>query len=284
MNTFYVIVRFNELGPVSKNMAVYYNGFKVGKVTNIEPDNDYKHTLVTVNLNAKNLKLPQNTTVQLKSFPSGELFLQLVYPSTTSLKTLSRGDTLEGISPYNLEEFMLGQNVSGVTDIVSIHVIKALDAMGVANMEMENFFKATSGFLKDNKAPLNESAMNIAATTKSLAGAAENLNQVTAKLNHSIDTQTLKDTTVNVKDSTSNIKDSTLNIQESTQNIKETTENINKATKDLDKTMKKVDDTVSQVNSAAANINCITGGLNQTLSKRFGGMRVIFGTPVKARN
>lgn len=268
--TYYVIVRFDELGPVSKNMAVYYNGFKVGKIVSIEPDNDFSHTLVKVNLNMKKLKLPQNTTVQMKSFLNGELYLDLIYPQTVSLKQMKRGDILEGTSPYSLEEFMLGQNVSGVTDIVSIHVIKALNAMQLANMEMEVFFNTTSLFMKENKKGLNASVENTETMTKNLAEAAENINQATKKINKALDDQVLKDTSVNFKDST--------------KNLKETTESISKATKDFDKTMQKVDETVSHVNSAAKNIECITTGLNETLSKRFGGARVIFGTPVKQKN
>ena len=70
-----MIVRFDELGPVSKNMSVYYNGFKVAKIVKIDPDKDFKHTLVRVNFLTGSLKLPRNTTVQLKSFPNGELYL-----------------------------------------------------------------------------------------------------------------------------------------------------------------------------------------------------------------
>lgn len=274
--TYYVVVRFNELGPITKNMAVYYNGFKVGKIASIEADNDFKHTLVRVNLISKNLKLPQNTTVYLKNFPSGELYLQFVYPESPSLKTIRRGDILEGIAPYNLEEFMLGQNISGVTDIVSIHVIKALNAMELANMEMENFFHITSTLMQENKKGMDASVNNTATMTKNLAEMAENLNQTSKKLNNSLDERNFKDSTLNIKDTTSNIKDSA-------QNIKETTENINKATKDIDKTMKKIDDAAAQLNATAQNLNCITGGLNETLGKRGAGMRILFGTPVKPK-
>lgn len=274
---YYVIVRFDELGPVSKNMAAYYNGFKVGKISSIEPDKDYEHTLVRVNLTSRGLKLPQNTTVQMKSFPSGELYLEFIYPQSPSLKMIKSGDLLEGISPYNLEQFMLGQNISGVTDIVSIHVIKALDAMQMSNWEMEVFFKTTSKFIQENEGSLDASVRNTEVMTKNLAEAAKNLNQASAKINRALDKGVLSDSTINVRDSTKNFKDST-------KNLKETTENLNRATKDIDKTMQKVDNTVTQINSAAANINCITEGCRETLSKKFGGMRVIFGTPVKKKD
>ncbi len=267
---YYLIVRFNELGPLTKNMVAYYNGFKIGKIVRIEPDDDFKHTLVKVNISNKNIKLPQNTTVQVKNFPSGEIYLEFVYPSSPSFKMIKRGDMIEGIAPYSLEQFMLGQNISGVTDVVSIHVIKALNATEIANMEMTAFFKNTSKVINENSKGIKDSVNNTAAMTKNLAQMAENLNQssenlnqVTKKLNNAIDETTLKNTTSNIKD---------------------TTDNISKATKDFDKTMQKVDDTISKANSSAENLNSITSGLNETLGKRFAGMRIIFGTPVKPKN
>ena len=261
--TNYIIIRFDELGPLTKNMAVYYNGFRIGKIVHIGPDKDFKHTLAKVNLTHKNMNLPQNTTVYVERFPNGELYLQFVYPKSPSLKTLKRGDVLEGIAPYSLEQFMLGQTISGMSDLVSLHIIKALNATDIANKEIQLFFKTTSKLIDDNRASLNEAAKNSAAMTKSLAEMAENLNQASEKLNNSLDEKTLKNTTINVE---------------------QTTANIAEATKDLDKTMEKVDKTMAEINSTAANLNSITGGLNQTLSKRFAGMRLLFGRPINPTN
>lgn len=258
----YVIVRFNELGSLTKNMSAYYNGFRIGKVVRIGADNDFRHTLVKVKLFQKDINLPQNTTVQVKNFPNGEIYLQFVYPGSPSFKTIQRGDILEGIATYSIEDFMLGQNISGVSDLVSLHVIKALNATEIANQEMTAFFKATSKIIEGNSKGIKASVDNTAAMTKSLALMAENLNQVSKKLNNAVDEITLKDTTVNVKDMT---------------------ENISIATKDMDKTMKKLDDTMTQVNEAAGNLNSITGGVTETLSKRFGGARLIFGAPLKQK-
>lgn len=262
-SNFYVIIRFDELGALTKNMAAYYNGFKIGKIVRIDPDRDFKHTLVKVNLIYKNIKLPQNTTVHVQNFPNGELYLEFLYPDSPSFKNIKRGDLLEGIAPYSLEQFMLGQNISGVSDIVSLHVIKALRATEIANMEMKNFFENTTKIIRENSDEIKASTKNTQAMTKSLAQMADNLNETSKKLNDAIDTATLKDTTIN---------------------IKETTDNIAKTTKDFDKTMKKVDDTIAQVQAASENLNSITSGLNETLSKKFGGMRIMFGTPIQPKS
>ncbi len=266
INTFFVIVRFDELGPVSKNMVIYYNGFRVGKIVNIRPDKDFKHTLVTVNLTERRLNLPRNTMVEVKNFPSGELFLQFIYPTTPSLIAMRRGDILEGISPYSLEEFMLGQNGTSVTDVVSKHIIQTLNSARLAAHDISHFFRSSSVIIKENRQGLKNSVDNTEQMTRNLAETSENLNQASKKLNSAIDSDSFRESTLNIKDST--------------KNIKETTENINRATKDLDKTMKKVDETVANANSTAGNLNTITGGLQNTLSKKFGTMRVIFGTPI----
>lgn len=259
----YIIVRFNELGPLTKNMSAYYNGFKIGKIVRITPDKDFMHTLARVNLNQTDINLPQNTTVHVERFPNGELYLQFVYPQSPSLRLIKRGDIIEGISPYSLEQFMLGQNISGVTDVVSQHIIRALDATEIANIEIKLFFQSTSKLINENKKGIDASVNNTEIMTKNLAQMAENLNQTSKKINNSLDETILKGTTSNIKD---------------------TTDNVSKATKDIGKTIEKIDDTISQANAAATNLNSITSGLNETLNKRFGGMRVMFGTPVKPKN
>lgn len=262
-NNFYVVIRFDELGPLVKNMSAYYKGFKIGKIVKIGPDKDFKHTLVKVNLSNKNIKLPQNTVVYVEKFPNGELYLQFIYPNSPSLNVIKRGDILEGMAPYSIEQFMMGQSVSGMSDIVSLHIIKALNSADAANQEVKLFFQIASKLLQVNKKEINASVSNANAMTKSLAQMAENLNQTSKKINNSVDEAILKDTLLNIKD---------------------TTVNISAATKDMDKTMKKIDNTIVQVNATAENLNSITSGLNETLGKRFAGARIMFGKPVKPKN
>lgn len=264
----YVIIRFDELGALAPNMPAYYNGFKIGKIVRIEPDTDFKHTLVRVNLIHKNMNLPQNTIVRVENFPDGTLYLQFMYPESPSLKTIKRGDMLEGIAPYSLEQFMLGQSLYGVTDVVSMHVIRVLKATELANHEMKEFFKNTSELIQENSKGITASVDNTAAMTESLAQMAENLNQASKKINNALDEKTLRDTTSNVKDSTSNVKD--------------LTDNISKATKDMDKTMKKIDDTICHINAAARNLNSITSKLNKTLTKKLAGIKAKFGKSVNS--
>lgn len=258
----YVIIRFDELGFVAKNMSAYYNGFKIGKIISVEPDTDFKHVLAKLRFIHKEINLPQNTTVRVQSFPNGELYLEFIYPQSPSLKPITRGTVLEGIARYNVEEFMQGQNISGMTDIVSIHVVRTLRATEIANHEIKMFFQNASSMVNENRRGVKASVNNTEKMTANLAKTAANLNDLSEKLDNAIDENALKQTT---------------------SNIKVTTDNVVQLTQDLDKTVNNINATVDEIHTAAQHLNAVTSGLNTSLSKKFGGMRVLFGTPTKGK-
>lgn len=262
VTTNYVIVRFDELGFVAKNMNAYYNGFKIGKIVKVEPDKDFKHVLAKLNIYNKNINLPQNTTVRVQSFPSGELYLEFVYPESPSLKPITRGTVLQGIARYNLADFMQGQNISGMTDIVTLHVVRTLQATEIANQEIKMFFQNASSIVNDNRSGIKASVDNTRKMTANLAQTAANLNDLSEKLDNSIDEKGLKQTT---------------------SNIKQTTDNIVKVTSDINTTVQKINDAADEIHTAASHYTSITSGINDSLSKKMGGMRVLFGSPTKGK-
>ena len=73
---------------------------------------------------------------------------------------------------------------------------------------------------------------------------------------------------------------SSTNIRVATENIKNITSDIKNATKNLDKTVAKIDCTISETKAIASNVKIITGGFCETVSKRFAGLRIIFGKPL----
>lgn len=259
----YVIIRFDELGFVAKNMNAYYNGFKIGKIISVEPDTDFKHVLAKLRFFHSDINLPQNTIVRVQSFPSGELYLEFVYPQSPSLKPITRGTVLQGIARYNLADFMQGQNISGITDVVTLHVIRTLQATEIANQEIKLFFKNASSIVNDNRRGIKASVNNTEKMTANLAQTAANLNDLSEKLDNAIDEKALKQTT---------------------SNIKETTDNIVKVTSDINTTVQKINDAADEIHTAASHYTSITSGLNDTLSKKMGGMRVLFGSPTKGKN
>ncbi len=263
---YYILIRFKELGPLTRNMPVYYSGFKVGKVVDISPDKDFKHTMVKVLLTYKDTRLPKNTMVIVQRFPSGENYLEFLYPDMPSLQLLARGDVINGDTDYSLESFMRGQSRFGAGDIVSEKVMTALSSADATNIAMRHFFETSTQVITENRESINRSFQNTEKMTKNLAETAENLNQTSKKLNNSMDQIKLNNTVSNITDTT--------------ENIKNTTASINNATKDIDKTVKKLDAAISDIGSTASNMNKMTSGLNATLGKRFGGTRLLFGKPI----
>ena len=77
-----------------------------------------------------------------------------------------------------------------------------------------------------------------------------------------------------------NILATTTSVSSITKNINDITQSVNIATKNLDRLRLKVDSVLNNVNSATSNMNQITTGIKDTMSKRFGTARMIFGAPV----
>lgn len=256
---YYVLIRFKELGPLTKNMTAYYKGFVIGKSTSVGPDEDYKASIVKVVLKHENTMLPSNTFVIVGQFPNGQNYLEFIYPDKPTLRLMGKGDVLEGITSYSLEQFMHGQTRSGTTDLVSENVIKTLNTTDETNREIQNFFATASEVLQENRQNIKQTTQNTAKMTASLAQSAKNTVSMTASLAQSAKT-----------------------LNEATENIKTTTADINKATKDTDKTTNKIHSTMSEFHAAAANINKITAGMLRVLNKKFAGMRILFGRPIQA--
>jgi len=99
-----ITVRFREVPPVIKfagDVGVYYRGYKVGKATCKKLSNDQKYILFCVEINYKNLKLPANTQVILKSQDFfGDRYFDLVYPEKPSEKMIAHGDVVDGTAVY----------------------------------------------------------------------------------------------------------------------------------------------------------------------------------------
>ncbi len=272
----FVFIRFKELGPLTKNMSVYYKGFVIGKTTSVGPDEDYKASMVKVRLNNKYSKLPKNTFAVVKQFPGGQDYLEFVYPDKPTLQLMKKGDILEGITSYSLEKFMYGQS-SGANDIVSNSVLKTLDSTELTNQEIQRFFATASDILSENRETIKQTTRNTEKITANLAKAAENIKITSQKINIIIDEKELKN-------STKNINQSTMHFNKAAENIQNSTGDINKATKNIDKTIIKVDTTFSELQSASSNINRITEGLYKVLCKRFAGIRLLFGKPISEEN
>ena len=70
-------------------------------------------------------------------------------------------------------------------------------------------------------------------------------------------------------------------IDESVKNVQTLTSSLNGTTQSINTAMPRIDTTLYETQSLVSNANAITCGIRQTLSKRFGGLRILFGKTVK---
>lgn len=259
INYTHITVKFAELRPFHSKLPVYYKGIVIGKATERRHTDDFQHTLVNVVLYPKKLMLPVNTTVLLKKEKRNNEkehdFLELIYPQEPSDKMIADGTILDGKATVDIESYMANQNPDDLENIKqnlaqsSENLNNALEGLGMV-------FESVNDILKENQ-------KNLAATSGNLSKATGNLNAMTSKLNSSVKQQSLDNTM-------SNIEASTKNLQTISGNLTGTTAGINEA-------MPRVDSTLYQVHGVASNTNAITCGIRKTLSKPFGGLRLMFG-------
>ena len=262
-----IIARFSDLGPLYKSMPVYYKGYKVGKTRDIQPSKDYKYTLVYMILYPKHLTLPNNVTAKVQKLDSGGNYIDLIYPGTPSVEFLKTGDIIEGKTAVDIQSFMSAQADSGVLGAITGDLNKALVSLDEAAQSMDYFFEQLGLMVEENRP-------SVKSMTGDAAKSTQNVREITQKINNSI-------TEENASNVVKNVDRSSSNIEEATSNIKNVTENIDKATKDLDKTMKKIDCVAADIKSITAKLNEITRAFKCVLSKRFAGMRVMFGKPME---
>jgi ABC-type transporter Mla subunit MlaD len=271
---FYVNAKFEDVPPTRGHLDVYYKGFRVGTTAGIKPGPGFQYSIVKLAFNTNISDLPDNVTVRVKKSDDsdeskGKFYVQLVYPHAPSLAKIKRGATIDGQMEQDINSFMAEQLESGALGNISGNMASTLNSAKKASDDLDKMINIISGVITDVRPNIVTASKNLAGTTQNLNDMSLSMSELTAKLNLSA-----------TKEKTGDI---VTNIDEITQNINEVTQNLNRATKNLDKTMEKVDTAIMGVNVTIDNTNNITSGLYQTLSRRFGGTRLIFGKAIDAK-
>ena len=258
----YIIAKFKQYKPAQKKVDIFYNGIKVGRAGKVTYSDDYRYTMVKLVLLRPKVKFPKNITAQLKTDKKLNMessFIELVYPDSPQVTNLKMGDTIQGAATMDLADFMANQD-PGVLESMKNNTNKTMEA---AQKTMDSLTELSDTLNKT----INENRPNLLTTTKNLAGVSTNLNQITSKLNKALTQENLSSIVTNA--------DGTLvNIQDLTKQVQNVTDNIN------NQTMPAVDSTVAQLEGIVKNLNEITCGINHTLRKSFGGMRLMFGKTI----
>jgi ABC-type transporter Mla subunit MlaD len=255
---YHIVAEFKELGPMQKSMPVYYKGFKVGYTGDIKPSVDFSAIMMRLILNTNLNDLPDNLTAKVKKFEQPEneqSYIELVYPDSPSKYRIKRGSVIKGKTNIDIASFMNAQAESGSLTIISDNMSKTLQSAQKTSDEIGKLVVDLQVVLEENRKYLLATTQGFAQTSTNLSKISEDLKQMSVKFNNSIDEQKINGTL-------SSIEKTAENINESAQNVKLMTENLN---------------------AASANVNQITDGVKNTMSKRFGTMKLLFGTPVEGQ-
>lgn len=267
LTNIYITIQFDELAPFESNMPVYYKGFRVGRTRSIKPDKNFKHTLVKVVLDYKDLKLPKNTTALVKKIDKGEKegrfdYIELEYPDSPSIYYLKTGSYLKGKTSLDWNTLISQQADKGTLDDISEGIDELLGSLKDTSDSLNTIFITLNDILAENRPNILDASTNLSKTTN-------NLQEVSLRMNNSLSQQRLDNTTTGFEGSSANV-------DEATRNLKDISENLNQM-------MPYIDATIVDVNTTICNITQISQGILETLQKRLGLMRLLMGQPVKKK-
>lgn len=264
---FYIIAKYTKSGPLFVNMPVYYRGYHIGKTQEVQLSENCKSTLVKIVFYPEKPKLREGIVAKVKKFNENKNYIDLVPSDDESAAILKKGSIIDGEAKFDIDAFLSDIADSGLLIPLIQTFSDTLDSINKTSVEVKGFFS-------DSRLIINDNRGNIRQTTGNLSLSTQSLNKLATRLNSSLTKEKLNNTT-------SNVDKSSANILNTTKNIENITENVDKATKNLDKTVAKIDCAMSQANAIADNVNAITCGLRNTLGKKFAGMRILFGKPIK---
>lgn len=260
LTTMKLTVKFDKLEPFKHRIPVYYNGFKLGHTTKIYPDKDFKSTRVELIVQKKNLHLPLNTTATVKRKDKKD-YIELEYPKAPYLEQLRNNDVIEGHAGKNLENFLQEQAQNGGFDEIKENVNQTVISAGKALDSASEMLVVITDMLKDMQPEIKDTVNNINITSKNLA-------ESSYALKNGFDNNF-------VESSLYNLEQTTDNLVQTSKNITKITDNINMNSVNL------INCVIKNINIVVDNINQIVVGVGETLSKKFGGLRLLFSNTLK---
>lgn len=258
----YVTAEFKNLRPFHNRAPIYYNGFKIGRVVKVRPNKTYTATIVTMELHPQDLKLPVNISVHLKKEKDRNDnkydYIDIIYPKDPSIYYLKDGDRVAGKTTVDLETYLANQ------DPESLEAMKADAAETIKNLNI------TVQTLGDLFATLNSMAGEVKPNVVKASSALSESSSNFVKISQNVDSMTGNFNDVLSKD----------NMSSATNDVLVVGDNIKNMTGQLNKTIPQLGCTINEINKVLCNIDEMTSGLNCTMRKPFGGLRLIFGSPV----
>ena len=258
----YVTAEFKNLRPFHDRAPIYYNGFKIGKVVKVRPNKTYTSTIVTMRLHPHDLKLPVNISVNLKKeknrWDKKFDYIDIIYPEEPSQFFLKDGDRIAGDTTVDMESYLANQDPDSL-DAIKADAAEAVKNLNVTIQVLGDLFSTLNTMASDVSPNVVKASSDLQHSTENFVKISKNVDLTTSNLNGAFDDKRMDATAKNVQLVTRNVK---------------------LMTNELNKTIPQLGCTIEEVNKVLCNIDEMTTGLNCTMKKPFGGLRLIFGSPV----
>lgn len=258
-----ILVEFQKMRPIKEKVNVYYNGFKVGRTVGLKPCDHSKNICSKVRLDKNLMILPKNIEIKLKqkkiSDNKFEDYMEIQYPVSPDFETIKDGAIIKGEVASGFHNYLNEEVSYSDMETIKQNLISATDNLNKA-----------SGILVDILSSIDDVTSNSKQNSKLLISnlnkTVSNLSLLIGKIDNSLDDKVIRSIFYNVDDSTKNLNG--------------TLENIRNFTYELNSGSGDITSTMNSLNSISRNIDEIVQGVNCTLQKPFGGLRLIFGAPV----
>lgn len=248
INSFYITAMFKDLRPFHGNIPVYYKGIKIGRAKDLRPSNSYEHSLLRIQIYGRKHKIPDNVKVYLKKEIRGKRhcdYLELVMPESPSGTYIKENSWIEGKCSVDIEHFLRNQDPDDIENLRA-NIVQASENLNSTLESIAGLFGMGQDILAENRPTIRKSVSNVETATN--------------KINNVISEEQLSTTFTNIENTTAK-----------TYSI---TENFS------DTGMSGINGIITKTNCILDDTNCITQGVRKTMSKRFGGLRLMFGKVV----
>ena len=258
-----ILVEFQKMRPIKEKVNVYYNGFKVGRTAGLKPCDHSKNICSKVRLDKNLMILPKNIEIKLKqkkiSDNKFEDYMEIQYPVSPDFETIKDGAIIKGEVASGFHNYLNEEVSYSDMEMIKQNLISATDNLNKASGILVDILSSIADVTSNSK---QNSKLLISNLNKTVS----NLSILIGKIDSSLDDKVIRSIFYNVDDSTKNLNG--------------TLENIRNFTYELNSDSGDIKSTMQSFNSISRNIDEIVQGVNCTLQKPFGGLRLIFGAPV----
>lgn len=258
----YVTAEFNNLRPFHDRAPIYYNGFKIGRVVKVRPNKTYTSTIVTMELHPHDLKLPINISANLKKernvWNRKFDYIDIIYPDSPSIYYIKNGDRISGKTTVEFESYLANMDSESL-DAMKSDAAETIKNLNITIQTLGELFATLNTMAVDVSPNVVKVSADMSKSAANIVKVSENVSDMSGNFDGALSKQTIESTAQNAEAITNNVKNMTA---------------------EVNKAMPQIGCTIEEMNKILCNINQMTRGLNCTMQKPFGGLRLLFGSPV----